>query len=74
MSNQNKNQRNKWLSLISIPIQIGVVVYLFSRVGEWVDQKFLFEKNTFKIVFILLGVFLSMYSVILQVNKINKNE
>jgi F0F1-type ATP synthase assembly protein I len=74
MSNQSKNQRNKWLSLISIPIQIGVVVYLFSRIGEWIDQKYNFENNTFKIVFLLLGVFLSMYSVILQVNKINKNE
>ncbi len=74
MSNQNKNQRNKWLTLISMPIQIGVVVYLFASVGEWVDKKFLFEKNIFKIVFILLGVFLSMYSVILQVNKINKKE
>lgn len=73
MSNQSKNQRNKWLSLISIPIQIGVVVYLFSRIGEWIDQKYNFN-NTFKIVFLLLGVFLSMYSVILQVNKINKNE
>ena len=32
---QNKNSR-KWLALINIPIQMGVIIFLFSYLGNLV--------------------------------------
>jgi hypothetical protein len=37
---QKKKQRNKWLTLINIPIQMGIIVFLFSYLGRWLDEKY----------------------------------
>ncbi|MEO8254770.1 MAG: F0F1-ATPase subunit, partial [Flavobacterium sp.] len=34
-NNENKKNNNKWLSLINIPIQMGVIIFLFSYLGNW---------------------------------------
>ncbi|MEI2745670.1 MAG: AtpZ/AtpI family protein [Ottowia sp.] len=31
---------NKWLQLINIPIQMGIVIYLFSWIGGFLDKKY----------------------------------
>lgn len=72
MTNQKK-PTNKWLSLINIPFQMGVIIVAFSFFGKWLDEKYQFA-NGCTIVFTLLGVFLALYNVISQVNKMNKNE
>jgi F0F1-type ATP synthase assembly protein I len=74
MSNQNKKQRNKWLSLVSIPIQIGAVIFVFVYIGQFIDVKYPNDNNVYTKIFTVVGVFLSMFSVIRQVNEINKNE
>lgn len=67
-----KRQPNKWLALITIPIQMGLVIYLFHSIGVWLDKKYqvAFCAQTFT----LLGVVVAMYYVIKQLNQINKNE
>ncbi|RRJ89067.1 AtpZ/AtpI family protein [Paenimyroides tangerinum] len=74
MNNKQKHKRNKWLALTSIPIQMLVTIYLASRLGVWLDNKYLLNNEIATKVVTLLGVFVALYQVINQVNQINKNE
>ena len=60
--------------LINIPIQMGVVIFLFSYLGNYLDEKYgnVNESNTK--IFTLLGVFLALYNVYRQVNQLSKEE
>ena len=70
----NKNQFNKWLVLINIPIQMGIVIFVFSYFGKWLDKQYGDSSNTFTKIVTLIGVFLALYNVIRQVNQMNKND
>jgi uncharacterized membrane protein YfcA len=74
--NQDKKRKplNKWLQLINIPIQMGIVIFLFAFLGNWLNDKFPLHKADYKIFFVLIGVFLALYNVMRQVNQINKDE
>ena len=70
----NKKQANKWLALINIPFQMGLIIFGFSYLGSWLDEtNSNVEETNFKI-FTLIGVFIAIYQVISQVNQINKNK
>ncbi|KGO92683.1 AtpZ/AtpI family protein [Flavobacterium subsaxonicum] len=69
---QDKKQRNKWIALINIPLQMGIVIFLFSWFGGWLDEEYPNPKNIYRIIFTLLGVFVALYNVIRQVNQLNK--
>ena len=70
-----KKQLNKYASLASIPFQIGFVVYIGSYFGRLLDLKFGFVKPQWMtLTFILLAIGLSFYSIIKQLQRINKNE
>ena len=73
-SPQKKKQRNKWLSLISIPIQMGIIVFLFSRLGLWLDQKFINEHNLYVKILTIVGVAIAFYNIARQLKEINKSE
>ena len=68
----NKKPFNKWLTLISIPIQMGVVIFLFSYLGTYLDDNYPNTTFNYQQVFVLLGIAVSLYNVIKQVNNINK--
>lgn len=74
-SNQDSNNRkpNKWLALINIPIQMGVIIFLFASLGQWLDEEHPSPKVYYVKVLVILGVFLALYNVYRQVNEINKN-
>jgi hypothetical protein len=63
---------NKWIQLISIPAQMGIVIFLFAYLGQYLDEKY--QSENYVKIFTVLGVFLAMYNVIRQVNQLNKNE
>lgn len=69
---QDKNNRNKWIALINIPIQMGVIIFLFAWFGGWLDDEYGNTKNTNTMLFTLIGVGVAMYNVIRQVNQLNK--
>ena len=69
-----KNNYNKWLALINIPIQMGVIIFLFSYLGNWLDQNHPSPKVYYVKVMVLIGVFLALYNVIRQVNEINNKQ
>jgi len=68
----NKNQRNKWIALINIPIQMGAIIFLFSYLGTWLDENHPSPKVYYNKILIMVGVGLALYNVIRQVNEINK--
>lgn len=69
-----KKQPNKWLQLINIPFQMGVTIFVFNLIGDWLDKKYLNTNKLLATIFTLLGVFVALYNVVAQVNNINKNE
>lgn len=71
--NSKKKPYNKWLSLINIPFQMGVIILLGVLLGKWLD-KVVFEgdKQLFVIICSLISVFVALYNVIKQVNSLNK--
>jgi membrane protein DedA with SNARE-associated domain len=70
---QNKPQGkplNKALQLSGAGLQMGGTIYLGFLLGEWLDQKL--ELTFLTEVVTLFAIFLAMYSLIKQANKINE--
>ena len=75
MENQNKKKpTNKWLVLINIPIQMGVIIFLFAYLGDWLDVKFPNKHNWYVKILVLIGVAIAFYNINRQLKEINKNE
>ena len=74
MDNNSKKKRNKWLSLINIPIQMGVIIFVFAYSGKWLDEKYLNDDNLYVKILVVLGVGIAMYNVNRQVQEINKSD
>ena len=72
--NSNNKQSNKWLELINIPFQMGIIIFLFSFFGKWLDEKYDNSTNIYTKTITLVGVFVALYNVIRQVNQLNKND
>lgn len=62
---------NKWIQLISIPAQMGILIFLFAYLGQFLDEKY--QSENYVKIFTVVGVFLAMYNVIRQVNQLNKD-
>ena len=70
-----KKQLNKYVSLTSIPLQIGSAVYLGSYLGKILDLKYGFVKPPWMtLIFVLFAIILSFYSLIKQLQRMKKNE
>ncbi|MDI1254818.1 MAG: AtpZ/AtpI family protein [Flavobacterium sp.] len=74
MDNQNQKKRtnNKWLALINIPIQMGVIVFLFAYGGKWLDGKYPNSHNIYVKILTLVGIALAFYNINKQLKEINK--
>lgn len=68
-----KTKSNKWLALINIPIQMGVIIFLFSYLGNWLDENHPNPKVYYVKILVVVGVFLALYNVMRQVKEINKS-
>lgn len=73
-NNDPKKQRNKWIALINIPIQMGVIIFVFAYAGQWLDDKYPNPNRVYTKVITLAGVFLALYNVYRQVNELGKSE
>lgn len=75
MSNQqNKKTRNKWFALVNIPIQMGVIIFLFAYLGDWLDEKYPNKNSWFVKISVLAGVAIAFYNINRQLKEINKDE
>tara|TARA_R110000868_G_scaffold346234_2_gene607284 strand:- start:651 stop:878 length:228 start_codon:yes stop_codon:yes gene_type:complete len=70
----NKKQASKWLALINIPIQMGIIIFLFSYLGNWLDENHPSPKVFYNKILVMVGVALALYNVYRQVNEINKSQ
>lgn len=64
-----KKPLNKAMQLSGAGLQMGLTIYFGFLLGEWLDVKFKTSFLTETIT--LLAIFLAMYSLIKQANKIN---
>jgi len=72
MENKLPTKKNKWLVLITIPAQMGITIFLFSFLGEWLDNNYPNDWVYCHKVLLVIGVFLAMYNTIRLVNQVNK--
>ncbi len=72
MNNQKqKKSLNKYVRFTGIAFQLGATIYLAAYVGKWLDNKFLMEKKIFTLVLILIGLIVSIWSIVKQLDRIN---
>jgi uncharacterized membrane protein YfcA len=69
-----KKRPNKYVQFSGIAFQMAATIFIGTYIGVKLDKKFPNEKNLFTLIFSLLFVFISLYSVIKQVSKISKNK
>ena len=75
MENQKPNKNNtQWLALINIPIQMGIIIFLFYKLGTYLDQNYASKSIAYFQLFTLIGVFLALYNVYRQVVEIGKKQ
>ncbi|WP_187269355.1 AtpZ/AtpI family protein [Algibacter pacificus] len=70
---QPKKQLNPFIRFSSIALQMGVTIYLGSKLGEWLDVKFNNTNQLYYKTVTLIAVFIAMYAVIKQVTKTKTN-
>lgn len=70
--NQKKRRNNKWFALINIPVQMGVIVFLFAYGGKWLDVKFPNEHHLYVKILTLVGIAIAFYNINRQLKDINK--
>ena len=70
-----KKPLSKYVSPATIPFQIVSVVYIGSYFGKILDLKYGFVNPPWMtLIFVLFAIGLSFYSIIKQLQRINKNE
>lgn len=72
MSDQGNKGLKIWAIFSGLAIQMGVTIGLGAFIGIKLDEQFPNEYTVFTIVFSLLGVFISLYTLIKQLQRINK--
>ncbi|AWA29231.1 F0F1-ATPase subunit [Flavobacterium magnum] len=70
--NTPKKKPNKWLALINIPIQMGIIVFAFAWGGKWLDEKYHNENGLWVKILTIAGVGIAFYNIARQLKEINK--
>ena len=68
------NSLKKYLVLTGIAFEMGAIIFVFAYAGKWLDAQYSADKKWFTMLCVLAGVGISLYLVIKQLNKINKNQ
>jgi F0F1-type ATP synthase assembly protein I len=71
-SSQDNNKNKKWVALVNIPFQMGVIILAGVYLGLWLDDKYSKGGSLFTIIFSLLAVFIALYNVIRQVKNLGE--
>lgn len=75
--NQQKAKKplNKYVRFTTVAIQMGLTIFLGSKLGAWLDVKFENQNQLYYKIVTLVAVFFAIFSVIKQVTKItNSND
>ena len=71
---QKKKPGNKWLQLINIPIQMGVIIFAFAYLGRWLDGKYPNTHDVYVKILTMVGVAIAFYNINRQLKNINNSE
>lgn len=74
MSAGDDNGLRKWAVFSGIAIQMGVTIGLGAFIGVELDKRYPNQYSAYTIIFSLLGVFISLYALIKQLQNLNKKE
>lgn len=69
-----KEPLSKYIRFTTMAFQIGLTIYLGSKLGAWLDVKFNNQNQLYYKIVTLASVFVAMFSVIFQVIKITNKE
>ncbi len=72
MSSKDNNGVKRWAILSGIGIQMGAIIFLFVKAGNWLDFNYNSEGKIYTIILTLLGVGISLFLVLKQTNRLNK--
>lgn len=74
MTQKQKKPLNPYVRFTTIALQMGLTIYLGSKLGEWLDVKFDNENQLYYKIVTLCSVFIAVFAVIRQViNLTNKD-
>ncbi|WP_235921974.1 AtpZ/AtpI family protein [Flavobacterium phycosphaerae] len=60
--------------MINIPIQMGIIIFLFAYFGRWLDQKFTNSHAVYVKISTMVGVAIAFYNINRQLKEINKSD
>ena len=69
-----KKQFNNFIKLSGIGIQIGAIIYIFSYIGGEIDLYLNTNSKTYTLIMVIVGFLLSMVSLVMRLNSINKED
>ncbi|MDT0555547.1 AtpZ/AtpI family protein [Patiriisocius hiemis] len=72
MSQKGNNGLKKWAILTAIGLEMGAIIFLFVKLGLWLDENYNSGEKLYIIFGTLLGVAISLFLVIKQTNKLNQ--
>lgn len=67
-------EKNKFIVLTGVAIQMGVTIFLGAYVGKMLDEKYPSDKKWFTMSLTILAVFISLFNILNQLKKINKED
>ena len=72
MTQEKKSQRNSYIQFAGVGLQLLITIYLFNYLGKWLFSNSYVQTEMAVRLITLLGVFLSVFLVIKQVQNISK--
>ncbi len=68
---EKNNNFRKFLQFSGIGIQLGVMIYLSSLLGEYLDNEFTLKKPWFTLLFIVITIIVFVILLMRQLKKLN---
>lgn len=76
---KQKNKPNKkgkplknWAFFSGIAVQMGATIFLFVWLGKKLDAYFNFNKNWMTLICVLIGLVVSIYTILQQLKRFNR--
>jgi Putative F0F1-ATPase subunit Ca2+/Mg2+ transporter len=74
VDNNSPSGVKRWLILTAIGLEMGAIIYLFVQLGKWLDATYGdLESKLYLILCTLFGVAVSLFLVLKQTNRLNKD-
>ncbi len=67
-----KKQLKNYLQFTGLAFQMGITFYAAAYFGKKLDAHYKLDKNYITLSFIIIGMVLSLYLIIKQLNRLNK--